>query len=79
MTEGTDRDRAFETRVGAQVRSLRKAKHRSQEWLAEQSDLSPRSVGLLERGQATVGITTMKRVVGALDMKVWQFFALLDE
>ena len=78
MDEEHDRQ-AFAERVGEQVRRLRREKRRSQEWLAEESDLSERSVGQMERGQSTISIGTMKRVANALGMKVWQFFALLDE
>ena len=78
MDEEIDR-KAFAERVGEQVRRLRREKRRSQEWLAEESDLSERSVGQMERGQSTISIGTMKRVANALGMKVWQFFALLDE
>lgn len=59
-------DRAVK-RFGANVRAARKAKGWTQEELAHESDLATVQVSRIERGVREVRLTTLVRLLAALD------------
>jgi transcriptional regulator with XRE-family HTH domain len=59
-------DRAVE-QFGANVRAARKAKGWTQEELAHESGLAPVQVSRIERGVREIRLTTLLRLLAALD------------
>jgi HTH-type transcriptional regulator/antitoxin HipB len=59
-------DRAVK-RFGANVRAARKAKGWTQEELAHESGLAPVQVSRIERGVREVRLTTLVRLIAALE------------
>lgn len=59
-------DRAVK-RFGANVRAARKAKGWTQEELAHESGLAPVQVSRIERGVREIRLTTLVRLLAALD------------
>lgn len=59
-------DRAVK-RFGANVRAARKAKGWTQEELAHESGLAPVQVSRIERGVREIRLTTLLRLLAALD------------
>lgn len=60
-------DRAVE-RFGKNVRQARKAKGWTQEELAHESGLTPVQVSRIERGVREIRLTTLVRLLAALDI-----------
>lgn len=52
--------------LGENIRSVRKARHRTQEWLAEQVGINPRTVQKIEAGKLNILVTTLARIQAAL-------------
>jgi transcriptional regulator with XRE-family HTH domain len=59
-------DRAVE-QFGANIRAARKAKGWTQEELAHESGLAPVQVSRIERGVREIRLTTLLRLLAALD------------
>lgn len=52
--------------LGENIRSARKAQQRTQEWLAEQVGINPRTVQKIEAGKLNILVTTLARIQAAL-------------
>lgn len=61
--------------LGAQIRSLRKAKGLTQEELGEKADLSYKYIGELERGQVNVSIDSLAKLADAVGVKIGDLFS----
>lgn len=60
--------------VARQIRTLREFRSLSQQDLAEASGLSRNTLSLLERGQTSPTVSTLKRLANALDVNINAFF-----
>lgn len=60
--------------VGAQVRALRQHRGLSLRTLAELCDLSPNTIGLIERGETSPSVSTLHRLATALSVHITTFF-----
>lgn len=54
------------TDLGARIRSERVARKLTQEWLAEQVGINPRTVQKIEAGKLNILVTTLARIQAAL-------------
>ena len=59
---------------GNRVRKLRKAKHISQERLAELSGIDRSYMGEIERGEKNIGLLKITQVAAALDVTISELF-----
>ena len=62
------------TRIGIQIRELRKAKGLTQDELAALIDRSTEAISNLERGISLVGIDTLERLSAKLGVSIRDFF-----
>lgn len=62
--------------VGAQVRSLRKARKLSQEQLAERADLHYTMIGAVERGKRNITLENLAKIAKGLGVPVRTLFPL---
>jgi len=62
------------TRIGIQIRELRKAKGLTQDELAALSERSTEAISNLERGISLVGIDTLERLSAKLGVPIRDFF-----
>ena len=60
--------------VGAQIRSLRKARLLSQEALAERSDLHYTMIGAVERGERNVTLENLAKIAKGLAVPLRELF-----
>lgn len=60
--------------VGAQIRSLRKARKLSQEQLAERANLHYPMIGSLERGQRNITLVNLEKIAKGLSVPVRELF-----
>lgn len=60
--------------VGAQIRSLRKARKLSQEQLAERADLHYTMIGSVERGERNVTLENLAKIAKGLAVPVRELF-----
>lgn len=67
--------REARTRVGLNVRRVRRAHGISQERLAELSGGNTKHIGQIERGEVNVGLDVLDRVASALGVDVADLFA----
>lgn len=65
MPVGSDQQKVLSA-LGARVRRARMARQRTQEWLAEQVGINPRTVQKIEAGQLNILVTTLNRIQRAL-------------
>ena len=65
--------------VGQQIRNLREQRQLSQKDLAEASGLSRNTLSLIERGQTSPTVSTLKRLAKALVVDINAFFQPFDE
>jgi transcriptional regulator with XRE-family HTH domain len=65
--------------VARQIRILRKRRNLSQQALAQASGLSRNTLSLLERGQTSPTVSTLKRIASALDVDINAFFSPSDD
>jgi transcriptional regulator with XRE-family HTH domain len=65
--------------VAQQIRILRERRNLTQRSLAEASDLSRNTLSLLERGQTSPTVSTLKRLATALGVDINAFFNPIDE
>lgn len=65
--------------VGKQIRILREHRGLSQQALASSSGLSRNTLSLIERGQTSPTVSTLKSLVSALSVDINAFFQPFDE
>ncbi|MDD6212576.1 MAG: helix-turn-helix transcriptional regulator [Clostridiales bacterium] len=65
--------------VGQRIRSCRKKKGFTQEKLAEKSDLHPTYIGMIERGEKNLSITSLEKILSALNISFSDFFQMIEE
>jgi transcriptional regulator with XRE-family HTH domain len=65
--------------VAQQIRFLRERRNLTQRSLAEASGLSRNTLSLLERGQTSPTVSTLKRIATALGVDINAFFNQVDE
>jgi transcriptional regulator with XRE-family HTH domain len=65
--------------VGKRIRRLREQRNLSQQALADGSGLSRNTLSLLERGQTSPTVSTLKRLAIALDVEIDSFFGSSDD
>jgi transcriptional regulator with XRE-family HTH domain len=77
----TDKNSTDETtvNVGRQIRYLRVQQKLSQQSLADMSGLSRNTLSLLERGQTSPTVSTLKRLAIALAVDINAFFGAMDD
>lgn len=68
----TDRDE--DTPVGQRIRELRKSKGLSLRALAELSGLSPNAISLIERGENSPTVSSLRQLANALEVPIAAFF-----
>ena len=78
MSQNSDQVEQITVSVGRKIRQLRDRKNLSQQKIAEQSGLSRNTLSLIERGQSSPTISTLKRLANALDVSINAFFDTLD-
>ena len=66
-------------KFGETVRQLRRNVKLSQEDFADKCGLHRTYIGSVERGEKTVTIESAKKIVTALNLKLWQFFQQIEE
>lgn len=69
---------ALRVRLGRVLRRHREARALTQEQLADATGLHRNYVGLLERGQETVSVDALDRIVAALAVPLGAFFTEVD-
>jgi transcriptional regulator with XRE-family HTH domain len=65
---------AFQKKLGARIRAIRKKQKVSQKQLAFECDLSREQVYRMELGNKNVTVDTLRAIAGALDVHVREFF-----
>ena len=61
-------------KIGKKIRSLREHRNWLQRDLAQASNLQVRTIGRIERGEVDVRISTLTRIVDALEISLSSFF-----
>ena len=56
----------FNIEIGERIKEVREAKNRTQEWLAEQIDVSPQYISDLERGVVGASLPTFRNICQSL-------------
>lgn len=79
MTQDNDQIQQATISVGRKVRLLRERRNLSQHMLSEQSGLSRNTLSLIERGQSSPTVSTLKRLADALNVDINAFFDTLDK
>jgi len=79
MVEQNDNVDETTVNVARQIRTLRERRNLSQRSLAEASGLSRNTLSLLERGQTSPTVSTLKRLALALDVDINAFFNSSDD
>jgi transcriptional regulator with XRE-family HTH domain len=64
---------------GLRIKKLRLEKHLSQEELAELAKVHRTYIGMVERGEKNVTLTTITKLSKALDITVYDLFKGLDD
>jgi transcriptional regulator with XRE-family HTH domain len=77
MTQISDQVHQTTISVGRIIRQLREKKNLTQQALAEQSGLSRNTLSLIERGQSSPTVSTLKRLADALNVDINAFFDTL--
>ena len=65
--------------VGSQLRALRQKRGLSLRTLAELCDLSPNTISLIERGDSSPSVSTLRRLATALGVQITAFFEVQAE
>ncbi len=60
--------------LGHRLRVLRQERELSQRALAQQAELSPNAISLIERDEISPSVATLQRLAGALNVKMSYFF-----
>ncbi|QQK77613.1 helix-turn-helix transcriptional regulator [Salicibibacter cibarius] len=63
-------------RIGATIRSFRKANNMTLEQLAEYTDTAISYIGSIERGERNITINTLEKIAHVFDLDVFDFFAV---
>jgi transcriptional regulator with XRE-family HTH domain len=71
--------RSLQRAFGQELRELRKERGFSQESLADKADLHRNFIGLVERGQRNVTLTTLEMLAAALKMSVSELLARTEK
>lgn len=79
MAQNSDEVHQTTISVGRKIRQLRERKNLSQQAMAEQSGLSRNTLSLIERGQSSPTVSTLKRLADALNVDINAFFDTLDK
>ncbi len=64
--------------VGMNIRLMRVKKSLSQERLAELSQISPTTMGAVERGDQSSTVQTLARIANALNVDLYKLFIIED-
>ncbi|MGD2251502.1 MAG: XRE family transcriptional regulator [Anaerolineales bacterium] len=78
MTQDRGEIRQTILNVGQKIRRLRERKNLSQQAMAELSGISRNTLSLIERGQSSPTVGTLKRLADALNVDINAFFDTLD-
>jgi len=62
--------------VGGQIRAIRKAKHLSQEKLAERANLHHTMIGSVERGERNITLENLAKIAKGLSVPVRELFPM---
>lgn len=68
------RDDKYIKAFGENLREIRLAKKKSQEYLGESAKLSKNQIGRIERGEVNVTISTIKRIAKSLSIHPKELF-----
>lgn len=71
--------RSLQRALGEELRELRKQRGFSQESLADKADLHRNFIGLVERGQRNVTLTTLEMLAAALKLPVSELIARTEK
>ena len=63
---------------GQRLRSLRRSKGLTQEWLAEKAGLHATYIGIIERGKQGASLDTIEKLATALGVKEEKFFSFVS-
>ncbi|HEY9059371.1 MAG TPA: helix-turn-helix transcriptional regulator [Pseudobacteroides sp.] len=63
--------------IGATIRKLRKAKNWSQEELGFQSNVHPSYIGVIERGEKSISIDSLEKILNGLNITFEDFFKIV--
>lgn len=66
-------------RFGDLVRSLRKRKGYSQEYLAERTGVHRTYIGMIERGEKNITLLNIQKICLALEINIEDFFIQLNK
>ena len=67
-------DNSLELNIGKRIKSLRKSHGLSMRDLAERSNLSANAISLIERGENSPTVSSLKRLSKALDVSIHELF-----
>ena len=79
MDENKEREEDTTVEVGVQIRNLREQRKLSQTALAEASGISRNTLSLVERGQTSPTVATLKSLAEALSVDINAFFQPYEE
>lgn len=65
--------------LGERIRTLRRARKMSQEQFAEAGQFHRTFAGAIERGETNISFSTLGRIADALDVKIEDLFAGLED
>jgi transcriptional regulator with XRE-family HTH domain len=71
--------RSLQRALGEELRELRRQRGFSQESLADKADLHRNFIGLVERGQRNVTLTTLEMLAAALKLPVSELIARTEK
>ena len=60
--------------LGAAIRENRKRLGITQQVLAEKTELTPNYIGLVERGEEQLSLTSLEQIAGALEVRIGSLF-----
>lgn len=64
----------FSRKVGQRIKVERTKKEMSQEELADLAGISRSTIGLIERGESSPTVETIKQIADALEIEVYKLF-----
>ena len=65
----------FYKKIGERIKALRKARGFSQETLAGECNIDRAHIGFIEQGRRRPTLSTLRKIVAALDVPLSKFFA----
>ena len=72
-------ERTSEPDVGRRLRDLRQRRRLTQRALAQTCDMSANAIGLIERGECSPSVSTLRRLAMALDVPIVDLFTETEE